>query len=66
MKLQANSLLVLATAVSSVAARDIPDNIRAMYDNVRARGSCSNKLADGFYATDRGPGSSSPHTLASR
>ncbi|KAK0745725.1 glycoside hydrolase family 75 protein [Schizothecium vesticola] len=49
-------LLLVATIVSLVTARDVPENLRALYQSVRARGTCSNKLADGFFATDTGPG----------
>jgi hypothetical protein len=33
-------------------AREVPDNLRALYDNIRERGDCRNKLASGFWNTD--------------
>lgn len=47
-------LYVLAALSTSAVARDVPDNLRALYDSIRGRGSCKNKLASGFYASARG------------
>ncbi len=48
------SLVKFGTAV------DIPANVRDFYDAVRARGHCTNELANGFYSSDGGPNSISP------
>lgn len=36
--------------VRAVLARDIPENVRAFYDRVKA-GNCSDELAGGFFDT---------------
>lgn len=38
----------------SVPDHSIPENIRKFYDGIVAKGSCSNTLATGFWATDPG------------
>lgn len=40
---------------ASAQARDVPQNLRDLYDGIRNRGSCSNKLASGFWASGNGP-----------
>ncbi len=53
-----NRLLLSAlVAASSTAAVNIPSNVQNFYDSVKAKGTCSNKLATGFYAKDNGPNS---------
>jgi hypothetical protein len=55
-------LLSALVAAAGTAARDIPSNVQTFVDAVKAQGTCSNKLATGFYAKDDGPNSkSSPH-----
>lgn len=44
------SLAALATA------RDIPANVQDFYNNVKAKGECSNKLASNFHSMDRDDG----------
>lgn len=53
-------LLLIAACISLVTARDVPENVRTLYESVRARGTCSSRLADGFFATETGPDSASP------
>jgi len=49
----------LATLVLGTAARDIPPNVKALYDSIVSKGECSNKLASGFYSQSEGePGKS--------
>lgn len=43
----------LATLLASNAlARDIPSNVKALYDSIRGSGSCSNVLQGGFYSQE--------------
>lgn len=53
-------LLLIPASVSLATARDVPENLRTLYQSVRARGTCSNRLADGFFATETGPDSAPP------
>ena len=46
------SSLAVASLVACAAAREVPDNLRALYDNIRDRGSCDRKLATGFWSSD--------------
>ncbi|PKS06105.1 hypothetical protein jhhlp_007939 [Lomentospora prolificans] len=50
-------LLLLATLLlaASSLARDVPDNVRNLYDSIREKGMCSIELAGGFYSSDDGP-----------
>lgn len=50
-------LLSALMGAASVTARDVPANIRNFYDSIKAKGTCSNKLATGFYSKDNGPNS---------
>jgi hypothetical protein len=43
------ALGTLALAATSVAARDIPDNVKSLYDSLKS-GSCSEELQGGFYS----------------
>ncbi len=43
------SLLALAAQ-----ARDVPANVQSFYNSIKSQGTCSNKLATGFYSTDGG------------
>lgn len=53
-----NTLLLPALlGAASVSARDIPSNIKSFYDGLKTKGTCSKKLATGFYAKDDGPNS---------
>lgn len=40
------SLLLLT---SPATALDVPANVRTFYNNLKAKGECTNKLASGFY-----------------
>jgi hypothetical protein len=46
------SLLALAAH-----ARDVPANVQSFYNSIKSQGTCSNKLATGFYSTDGGANS---------
>ncbi|TVY59621.1 Endo-chitosanase [Lachnellula suecica] len=50
-----STLLAVLLAARHCAAGDIPSNVQSFYDGIKAAGSCSNKLATGFYASDDGP-----------
>ena len=47
-------LVALAGAffAAPILARDVPDNLRDFYDDVRKRKQCDNKLATGFWSSD--------------
>jgi hypothetical protein len=51
------ALLVLCGAC--VQARDVPQRLRDLYNGIKDRGSCSNELATGFWATASGSNSES-------
>jgi len=55
----AHKLIILAAlSLSSLGlARDVPANVRALYNSIVAQGQCSNKLATGFWSIDSGPNS---------
>ncbi|KAI5456792.1 family 75 glycoside hydrolase [Mariannaea sp. PMI_226] len=54
------SLVVAATTLLGLTnARDVPTNVKNFYSNIVSKGSCSNKLATGFYSTDGDSGKSS-------
>lgn len=46
--------LLLLAALSSTAAlaRDVPENLQKLLDDIRAQGKCDNVLADGFHSSD--------------
>jgi hypothetical protein len=50
-------LLSALVGAASVSARDVPSNVRSFYDSLKAKGTCSNKLATGFYSQSDGPNS---------
>lgn len=46
--------LVLSSLLAApVLARDVPSNIRSLYNSIRAKGSCSNILKGGFYSQEK-------------
>jgi hypothetical protein len=49
--------LVTLLLAFTVQARDVPSNIQSFYTTIKNQGSCSNKLATGFYSTDGGSNS---------
>ncbi|KAK0610371.1 chitosanase precursor [Bombardia bombarda] len=48
-------LLLSALGAIGATARDVPTNVRNFYNTAKSAGTCSNKLATGFYANDDGP-----------
>jgi hypothetical protein len=48
------SLLAFLLLAASGLARDVPDNVRELYDSIRKKGKCSHKLATGFWSDDNG------------
>jgi hypothetical protein len=50
-------LLQALLGAAAVSAREVPATIRSFYNSLGAAGSCCNKLATGFYASDDGPDS---------
>ncbi|KEZ40896.1 Glycoside hydrolase family 75 [Scedosporium apiospermum] len=51
------SLLAFLLLAASGLARDVPDNVRELYDSIRKKGKCSHKLATGFWSDDNGSNS---------
>lgn len=49
--------LVTLILASTAHARDVPSNIQSFYNTIKNQGTCSNKLATGFYSTDGGSNS---------
>ncbi|KAK1752738.1 chitosanase [Echria macrotheca] len=47
--------LISGALLPAADAKEVPQNLRDFYNAVRKKGSCSNQLATGFYATDTGP-----------
>ncbi|UKZ81481.1 hypothetical protein TrVFT333_009253 [Trichoderma virens FT-333] len=48
-----DALLLAALAASPALARQIPDNVKSLYNSIRAQGSCKNILKGGFYSQER-------------
>ncbi|SPO01594.1 related to chitosanase precursor [Cephalotrichum gorgonifer] len=48
------SLLVVLFLSACGLARDVPDNVRELYDKIRKQGQCKDELATGFWSTDDG------------
>jgi len=44
----------------TVQARDVPANIQSFYNSIKTKGTCSSKLATGFYSTYDGANSIHP------
>jgi len=44
----------LAAMFATTAARGVPANVQTLYNNIVSKGTCSNKLASGFYSVDDG------------
>ncbi|KAH7347824.1 fungal chitosanase [Plectosphaerella cucumerina] len=44
--------LLLALAATTALARDIPDNLQKLVDDIRTQGKCNDVLADGFHSSD--------------
>ncbi|KAI0197981.1 chitosanase [Astrocystis sublimbata] len=47
-------LLALSAFVGASLARDVPQNVRDLYDSIVGQGACSNVLQGGFYALQDG------------
>ncbi|KAH8880888.1 fungal chitosanase [Thozetella sp. PMI_491] len=60
MRVHAPGALLAATALAlPAAALTVPANVQGLYNNIKAKGSCDNKLASGFWSSDSsGPTSS--------
>ena len=48
--------LVATLLASSALALSVPDNVRAFYNELKAKGKCDNVLATGFYNSAFEPG----------
>lgn len=46
------TLLITGLLTTGGLARDVPSNIKALYNSIRAQGSCSNVLKGGFYSQE--------------
>lgn len=55
--------LVSLLLASSATALDVPSNVRKFYNDLRAKGTCTNKLATGFFDSKFDDGSELPETL---
>lgn len=44
--------LLAALLASSASALSVPDNVRAFYNELKAKGRCDNVLATGFYNSE--------------
>lgn len=51
--------LISLLLASSVTALDVPANVRKFYNDLKAKGTCTNKLATGFYDSKFDDGSKS-------
>ncbi|KAI1422273.1 chitosanase [Xylaria sp. FL1777] len=51
---QPSTLLALAALAGVSTARDVPDNVRNLYNKIKHQGQCSNVLKGGFYALEDG------------
>jgi hypothetical protein len=49
--------ILIALVLVAAMARDAPENLRDLYDSVRAKGHCAKQLAGGFYSSSSGPNS---------
>ncbi|KAI1127166.1 chitosanase [Nemania abortiva] len=47
-------LLALSALAGASLARDVPQNVRDLYNSIKAQGECSNVLQGGFYALEDG------------
>lgn len=46
------TLVIPGLLAAPALARDVPSNVRALYDSIRSSGSCSNVLQGGFYSQE--------------
>ncbi|KAI3335184.1 chitosanase [Ustulina deusta] len=49
-----SALLALSILAGASLARDVPQNVRALYNSIKSQGECSNVLQGGFYALEDG------------
>lgn len=56
-----SSLLLTSSLVASTLAYDVPSSVSDFYNSIKSAGSCSDKLATGFFSTDGGSGSMLTH-----
>ena len=47
-----DAILLAALAASPVLARQIPANVKSLYNSIRAQGTCKNILKGGFYSQE--------------
>jgi hypothetical protein len=52
MKFERNLAGLLVMTVSEVVARDVPSNVKDLYNRIRDQGECENVLAKGFRSSD--------------
>lgn len=48
----ASSFLLAGLLASPVLGRDVPQNLRELYNSIRAQKSCKNELKGGFYSQE--------------
>jgi hypothetical protein len=46
-------LLTTGYLAGAVVARDVPANVKNLYNSIRAQGSCKNILKGGFYSQEK-------------
>lgn len=46
------SLPILSLLATGVVARDVPANVKSLYNSIRAKGQCSTVLKGGFYSSE--------------
>ncbi|GAP84752.1 putative glycoside hydrolase family 75 protein [Rosellinia necatrix] len=49
-----SALLALSALVGASVARDVPQNVRDLYNSIKSQGQCTNVLQGGFYALEDG------------
>ncbi|KAI1361779.1 chitosanase [Xylaria arbuscula] len=51
-----SAILALSALAGAALARDVPQNVRDLYNSIKNQGECSNVLAGGFFALSEGSG----------
>ncbi|KAI2610563.1 glycoside hydrolase family 75 protein [Hypoxylon sp. NC1633] len=46
------NILAISVFLSASLARDVPSNVKTLYDSIKSKGDCTSKLASGFYSSD--------------
>lgn len=49
-----SALLALSIFAGASLARTVPQNVRNLYNSIKAQGQCTNVLQGGFYALEDG------------